>query len=146
VVSSVRRLRPSSFEKTVNDRVKLHHSPDFVDRAYLVFCETELRKLLTERVRYRRWFSECFTPLSRKRPPIGVRALITTGGCFRLGLTTFGNAFVASIASRCPIPVAMPEHLLCHSWTVPGHLGNRLEMLVHAEEMFRALGARSDSR
>ena len=41
-VSSVRLLRPSSFERTMNDRVKLHHSPDFVDRAYLVFlmnCE-----------------------------------------------------------------------------------------------------------
>src|SRR5262249_38934016 len=40
VVSSVRSLRPPSFEKTVNDRVKLHDPPDFVDRAYLVFCET----------------------------------------------------------------------------------------------------------
>ena len=128
----------------MNDRVKLHHSPDFVDRAYLVFCETELRELLTERVRYRRWFSECFAPLSRKRPPIGVRAPITTGGGFRLGLTAFGNDLVVSIASRCPIPVAMSEHLLCHSWTVPGHLGNRLETLDRGEVMQMTVVTRTD--
>ena len=36
-VSAVRHPRPSLLGKTMNDRVKLHHPPDFVDRAYLVF-------------------------------------------------------------------------------------------------------------